>query len=101
MIDPLNEELISFRELCRKLPGRDGKQLNIATVYRWAQKGRKGVRLKSVFVGGTRYTSANAVLEFFNKIDAAEQPEQPKQPTPRQRRQAFERARRELDREGL
>jgi len=99
MIDPFKEKLISFRDLTKQLPGRNGKRLNIATVYRWATAGRRGVVLDSILVGGVRYTSEGAVRRFFAGVSAAENPHST--PTPAQRKRAISKAVRDCESEGL
>ncbi len=39
-----------------------------ATLYRWALKGVRGVRLETVMMGGRRYTSDEAVDRFFARL---------------------------------
>lgn len=69
MIDIEGEKLISFCDAARRLPSlRRGKPLNLKTLYRWAQTGRRGVRLESVRVGGTRCTSVEALARFISAL---------------------------------
>lgn len=42
-----------------------GKRPSSATVWRWATKGVRGVRLESLRVGGTLYTTQTWVHEFL------------------------------------
>ena len=44
MIDTATETLLTPDEARRQIPGRKGKQLDLCTLYRWMQRGRKGVR---------------------------------------------------------
>jgi hypothetical protein len=60
-------DLISLTEACRRLP----KRLHPSTVFRWVQKGRAGIRLKVVSVGGTRCTTESWLLEFFEAVERA------------------------------
>jgi hypothetical protein len=47
---------------------REGaKPLNIATVYRWCQRGLGGHRLEHWQVGRTKFTSKAAILDFFER----------------------------------
>jgi Protein of unknown function (DUF1580) len=39
-----------------------------ATLYRWALKGIRGVKLETVMMGGRRYTSDEAVDRFFARL---------------------------------
>ena len=69
MIDVTKEAAISFNA-ARKFPElqRDGKRPDIATIYRWASRGVRGVRLEAVQIGGTRCTSHEAVKRFLQKL---------------------------------
>lgn len=48
-----------------------GRRVHLATALRWASRGSAGVRLESVFVGGRRLTSAEAVTRFVAQCTAA------------------------------
>jgi hypothetical protein len=69
MIDIGNEELIPIRQVPSKLPARaNGKQVHVTTVYRWINNGVRGVKLESLKVGGTTYTSAEALQRFAEAL---------------------------------
>ena len=73
MIDLSTETVVSLTEATRHLPRRRrGKRPNVATVYRWAQRGCKGVRLEIVQVGGTKCTSLEALQRFCNRLTEPE-----------------------------
>lgn len=57
----LDETLISLSDACTKFPRR----LARATVERYVRGGVRGVILESVFVGGRRMTSVEAVTRFI------------------------------------
>jgi hypothetical protein len=44
---------------------RGGKPWHVATIYRWMKDGVGGRRLEYVRVGGTRFTTASALMRFF------------------------------------
>lgn len=71
MIDPATEQLIPFRDIPSHLPKRDGKKINSSTIYRWTIRGLEGHRLESVYVGGMRYTSAEALQRFDAAVTAS------------------------------
>lgn len=52
------------------IPRRRGKtgRLHPSTVWRWALKGVRGVRLEVVRVGGTLCTSTQALQRFFDRL---------------------------------
>ena len=65
MINIDAEQLLPLSEVPRVLPPRpNGKPLHVSAVYRWAQRGRRGQRLETVKIGGTRYTSIEALQRF-------------------------------------
>lgn len=47
------------------LPRRRGKKIHYSTLHRWATKGARGRRLRTWYVGGTRFTSLSAIHEFL------------------------------------
>ena len=73
MIDLSSEELIPLREVPRVLPPRPtGKRVHISACYRWTSRGLQGVRLETLKVGGTRYTSIEALQRFAERTSSAE-----------------------------
>lgn len=65
MIDIEHEELIPLRDVPKLLPRRpNGKRLHISAVYRWKERGVNGMKLETVKVGGTTYTSLEALKRF-------------------------------------
>ena len=65
MIDMNDENLIALRDVPRMLPKRPtGKRLHISAVYRWRKRGIHGKKLETVTVGGTTYTSIEALQRF-------------------------------------
>jgi hypothetical protein len=63
-VNLVQEQLISLKEAPKHLPKRNGKRTHYSTVFRWATKGARGRRLESVFIGGVRYTSIEALNRF-------------------------------------
>lgn len=71
-IDLINEELIPIREVPRRLPPRSsGRRLHISAIYRWIQRGVQGVHLEAIRIGGTTYTSAEALQRFADRQSQA------------------------------
>ena len=75
MIDTATETLLTPDEARRQIPGRQGKQLDLCTLYRWMQRGRKGVRLEYVCLSGKQYTSKEALARFFQHLTEAAEAE--------------------------
>jgi hypothetical protein len=96
----LEEEGLTLAEAAALLPGRKpGKRLYVNTVWRWCVKGLRGVRLRSVLVGGQRLTTRRWLQEFIQAMSEARDPGGSSPPmirTPRQRQSASERAAEEL-----
>ena len=72
-IDPTNERLIPFNSAREAFPG--GKRLSLATVHRWRVQGVRGTKLETILIGGSRYTSAEAIQRFIAAQNPAESPE--------------------------
>lgn len=69
MIDFECERVISINEAAKMLPSfRSGKRMNIATVFRWALRGLKGIRLETIQIGGRKCTSVEALQRFFERL---------------------------------
>ena len=69
MIDLAAENLIALRDVPQCLPPRpNGKRLHISAVYRWTLRGVKGVVLESIRIGGTTYTSREALQRFSERL---------------------------------
>jgi hypothetical protein len=68
----LAEDLLSLPEAAARLPLRGGRTVSTTTLHRWATAGVGGVVLESLRVGGARYTSAQALGRFVNRLNATE-----------------------------
>lgn len=69
MIDLAHETLVPIRDVPRLLPCRpNGKHLHISAVYRWIQRGVRGVTLESICMGGTTLTSREALQRFGERL---------------------------------
>lgn len=58
------ETLVSLREASAHLPTRRGKKVHYSTIFRWATKGARGLKLDSWLIGGVRYTTVEALERF-------------------------------------
>lgn len=93
----LNEHLISATQATREVPGRP----HVSTVWRWINRGVRGVKLETVMVGGRRFTSREAIARFNERITAAATGEPLPVRTTKQRSRDIEQARRELAEAGI
>ena len=94
----LSEHLLTLSAAARELPGPSGRGVHVATLWRWAHRGVRGIRLESVMIGGIRYTSREALERFVAATTAAADGSRPapQTRTSRQRQRAIESAEREL-----
>lgn len=99
MIDLATERLIALREVPKHLPPRPtGRRIHISAVYRWIQRGVRGVRLDSIQVGGTTYTSVEALQRFADGLSSRGPTDRAGlAPTTATRRKQIERAAREAE----
>lgn len=61
------EPKISYSAAARLLEAR-GLYAHPTTLYRWAERGYRGVRLEHVYFGGRHRTSAAAVDRFLARV---------------------------------
>jgi hypothetical protein len=65
------ESVITLAQAAALLPHlRRGKPPHVASLYRWATRGLRGVRLETLRVGGTVCTSKEALQRFFQALNA-------------------------------
>lgn len=89
MIDITTEELIPLRGVPKRLPPRpDGGRIHISAVYRWVSRGIHGVVLESVRIGGSTYTSAEALARWAVRLTNPDATSET--PTPKQRQCSLE-----------
>lgn len=65
------EELLDLREATGFISSRfhaGGKRLHVSTIFRWANRGIRRVRLETVCVGARRMTSREALGRFFARL---------------------------------
>lgn len=102
MIDISTETVLSFTEAAARLPRRRrGKKPHIATLYRWAERGLKGVHLETIQVGGTCCTSLEALQRFFDGLTKPRSDAPPPPQFSRTRLKQIEQAERECAEAGI
>jgi hypothetical protein len=70
MIDPLKESVLTYSQAARRLPKlRKDQPTHPTTIWRWATRGVRGVRLETVKVGGRTVTSFEALSRFFSALN--------------------------------
>ena len=95
MIDASTETLIRFQEAGRRIAGNP----SISALHRWRLSGVRGVKLETLLVGGTRFTSTEAISRFIAEQNRDEPP--PPALTASQRRIQAETANRLLEAAGI
>lgn len=79
-----SESWLPLSATSKFFPGRPHR----STIWRFAMKGVRGVRLETIVCGGRRYTSEEAILKFIAATTAAADGERvPMPPSPQRRRQ--------------
>jgi hypothetical protein len=58
------EPVMTLAEAAGWLERRFGRRPNVASIWRWATKGSKGVRLETISLGRFRYTTESALERF-------------------------------------
>ncbi len=97
MIDLTNEEVISLNNATAHLPRRrSGKRPHVSTLFRWAQRGCRGVKLEVIRVGGTLCTSVESLQRFCDQLTHPHAPPAGSQPTPERAAEDAERELRDL-----
>ena len=69
MHDLHTEGLITLREAGDLIPVPEDKKRHTGTLWNWCHRGVGGVRLESIRVGGSIFTSAAAVSRFLDAVD--------------------------------
>jgi hypothetical protein len=72
VIDLSSEEVLSLSEAARALPSVHGRRIHPSTLWRWARKGLKGVRLDYARLGRSIVTTRRALSDFAARLAAAD-----------------------------
>jgi hypothetical protein len=70
-IETSSEELLTLAQAARRYRPPGSRPRAPSTTYRWHKKGISGIRLETICIGGTRYTSAEALRRFFDAVTLA------------------------------
>lgn len=85
-IDARHETTFPLTHAAKRAELIIGRRLALSTFYRWAGRGCKGVRLETRMLGGTRYTSEEALQRFFDRLTAVTDADRTAQVAPEPRR---------------
>lgn len=102
-INITRETIITLPEAAAMLPARrGGRKVHVSTLFRWAQKGCRGVRLEVVRIGSALHTSKEAMARFCDRLTEAHPiPVSAEVATPASRREAHENAEKEAKALGI
>jgi len=93
MINITSENLIPLIKVPSHLPRRaTGKKIHISVVYRWVSRGLRGVQLESIRIGGTAYTSTEAIQRFGERLTESGSPPQKKRNAAKSRQKQIDQA---------
>jgi hypothetical protein len=67
-----DERVMTLVEAAGWLERRFGRRPNAATVWRWAIKGLRGVRLRTISLGRYRYTTEESLEQFITDTSLSE-----------------------------
>jgi hypothetical protein len=105
VIDVEQDRLIRLHDVpkLRWLPTRrGGAKLNVSTVWRWAMRGVRGHRLRTLRCGGTLCTEESWLREFFeNLAHDGPVPGEPPARTPHRRQREIAAAQQRLKEQGI
>jgi Protein of unknown function (DUF1580) len=97
MISIRDEQLLTLSQAARVRPiGRGGRPTHTSTVYRWISHGIRGTKLEAIRLGGSLYTSREALQRFADRLTSGHA--LPQQPT---ERTAIDEAEKEAGKLGL
>jgi Protein of unknown function (DUF1580) len=69
MIDLATEKLVTLVQAAQvRPPGRGGRPTHPSTIYRWISRGIRGHKLEAIRLGGTLYTSHEALQRFADGL---------------------------------
>ena len=97
MVDILNEDTVTLTEATKIIPGRPCA----STIWRWYQRGCRGIRLETSVIGGRRFTSREAITRFIESTTAARDGIDPGRAPCRRRQAAIAKAEAELEHAGI
>jgi hypothetical protein len=71
MIDISKQQILTLKEAIAVVPKIDGKRPSLGSLYRWVNKGIRGVRLEVISIGGRTCTTRESLNMFFNEVAQA------------------------------
>ena len=73
MIDLQAETVLTLADAARYVPRRRrGRKVHVSTLYRWAQRGIRGIKLETLRLGGGLVTSVEALQRFAERLTSVD-----------------------------
>ena len=72
MMQP-SENLILLKDVPDRIPPGSRGRVTYSTVWRWIHQGQRGIKLETLYIGGSVYTSNEAIERFISAVSAARQ----------------------------
>jgi hypothetical protein len=83
MIDLQKERLLRMAKAAQvRPPGRNNRPTHPSTIARWIHRGVRGVKLEGIRLGGTLYTSIEALQRFADNLSRLDNPTEEVRSTP-------------------
>ena len=79
------ESLLTLAQAAKVIPRPNGRQVTVATLWRWCRKGINGVYLEHLCIGRTIVTDKEALNRFFHNLANIDGPLSPHNPHNRKR----------------
>ena len=73
VLDIYNESTIAFKDIPKWCKENIGIRIDPSTATRWRLKGVKGVKLDSVYFGGSRITTVEELMRFIEAINTPDE----------------------------
>ena len=65
------ERLLTFHEANKLIQELTGKERSVSMIYHWVEQGVRGVKLDSIKIGSSLFTSFEAIIRFVEATIAA------------------------------
>ncbi|WP_164103542.1 DUF1580 domain-containing protein [Candidatus Laterigemmans baculatus] len=88
-------------EAARVVEQITGERPHSASIHRWASRGLRGVKLRTIYAMGARRTTEKWIREFFESVAAAAEEGQAAPATEPDRLAAIQKAEQALDSDGI
>ena len=70
------QQYIPFSDVADRVQQLIGHRPHLGTIHRWATKGVKGVKLRSIYACGARRTTEEWIKDFFQSLSDEDESDQ-------------------------